>query len=104
MIGAVLLRRRRRLEELDAAIAMRIAGIERRLNARGARRLVIVPLARGVRLAWSGRRGRPWRFTVDDGDRVIPLLGLSAEERAEAITSGALEAVVRAVQASSPPA
>lgn len=86
------------LRRLDEDIDHKLRAIERKLEARGLRRIVKARIVDGVDLAWSmNRRGR-WRLVIRDEEGAVDLFNTEPEERLEVITSGALERLVAEVK------
>ncbi len=84
----------RKVRELDELIALDFRRIERGLEARNIRRVVRAKVVDGIELAWSANKRGRWRLVFRDEGGAIDALAVSPEERLEAITTGALEALV----------
>lgn len=89
----------RELDDLDTQICRVIREIQTRLlRDLDVRRVIVEPLARGVTLGWSNRRGK-WRLVVVDEAGACDATSTSREERLEIVQSDALARIVaRAIE------
>lgn len=87
-----------KLRQLDEDIDRKLRAIERKLEARGIRRIVKARIVDGVDLAWSANKRGRWRLVIRDEDGATDLFNTEPEERLEVITSGALERLIKEVR------
>lgn len=73
------------LNDLDTTISRQIQDVERCLNnmTQLKRRVVQIPIGDGEWLAWTGVKGRAWRFVIRDEFGVEPLLSCARDVRAD---------------------
>lgn len=84
-----LFERARRVRDLDEAIAVSFRKMERALELGRVRRILRARIVEGVELAWSANKRGRWRLVFVDDVGARDVLSVTAEERLEAIASGA---------------
>jgi hypothetical protein len=96
-VGRELVRKAAIVRQADNDIARLFRRVERAFEQRGIRRLVRARIVAGVELAWSRSRSCRWRLVIVDDSGATDVLNVEPDERVEAITTGALEQLLRQV-------